>query len=220
MAKRNFTRKQIETRLRSLRVNMQLERAGIPHYNGSLSIADPQQFHDAISSAKSVNKKGWMVDVHSVSDYKSMRCYMSADGTAGVAITKDGNIVSVFSSVGGRSAMGKLIPFAVAMGGRKLDCYGSPLATMYSKYGAKPTGYTKFNDAYAPSDWDGTHPDVFAMTLPGSLKGVIAAYDGHPSPISSKNVREFTGNNAYDDMIADRDRVLAARSSSKGGIAG
>lgn len=115
----------------------------------------------------------------------------------GFALDGD-NIVSVFSSKpGGSNALGKIIPFAVAMGGRRLDCFGGGLQNMYARYGAVPTGKTNFNEQYAPPGWDGKskHP-IVAMRLPDSLEDVVKVYNKN-AKVNLNKVRYYA---SYDDM--------------------
>lgn len=200
------------SRALSMRVDRTLRAHGITPTNQSITQVSAQQFHAAISTGKQQAKHGWMVDVHTVKEYRGMRCYLTADGKSGIAIKRDGNVVSLFSA-GGGGKLGKLLPFAVAAGGRKLDCFGGGLQNMYAQYGAKATGQTPFNDEYAPEGWDESEgrPPVVAMTLPRSLDELVKAYDKGATVDMSK-VRVFKGDDGYDKMIDDRDRRLAQRS--------
>ena len=216
--KRNYkVTSQLRTRLMSMRVDRELRNHNIPHTTQSISQVSATTFHKAISAGKSANKKGWMVDVHSVSEYRSMRCYLTADGKSGIAIKRNGDVVSLFSA-GGGGKLGKLLPFAVAAGGRKLDCFGGGLQNMYAAYGARATGRTPFSEENAPDDWnreDGK-PDVVAMILPSSLDEVVKAYD-KSRIIDLSKVRVFNGKDGYTNMLADRDRRLEqARGAANG----
>ena len=188
-----------------MRVNAALERAGIPHNNLSLNRVTPKEFHAAISKGKAANKHGWKVDLHTEKEYGRMRLYLTSDGNAGIAIKRNGDIVSVFSAVPRTNSMGKLIPYAVELGGKKLDCFGDKLAAMYGRYGAKPTGRVAFNDKYAPDGWDGQErPDVYAMVMPSSLDGVISSYNRDAEVVASK-VKLFK---SYDSMIRNRNKYV------------
>lgn len=128
---------------------------------------------------------------------------------AGVAIKKDGDVVSVFSANKGSNAMGKLIPFAVEMGGRKLDCFANGnrggLASMYARYGAKATGRLAFNEKYKPDGWDGvSRPDVVAMVLPRSVDEIIDNYDASRR-VNLDRLKEYYD---YDEMKEARDRRM------------
>ena len=201
-------------------IDAMLSKAGIPHTEREIYRVNPAQFHKAIKKGKKVNKNGWMVDVHTKAEYAKMKCYLTADGQSGVCVTKDGDVVSLFSRSKERNAMGKLIPFAVAHGGRKLDCYANGLQNLYARYGAKGIAQTPFNVDYAPDDWDGTSRNpVVAMTLPSSVAEIIRVYDGN-AQIAMPKVKEFADKNSgYDQMIAYRDRKMSQKTSSIDGKA-
>lgn len=165
-------------------------------------------FQKAIRVGKQKNKHGWMVDKHTRKEYRSMRCYLSTDRSMGIAITRDGDVVSAFSTGKNPKAINKLLPFAVAAGGRKLDCYGGGLQDMYAKFGAKAHGQVPWDDEYAPSGWvngkHNRHP-VVAMSLPRTLSGVVRAYK-NPKKINLARVPVF---NDYDEMIKRRDASIS-----------
>ena len=59
--------------------------------------------------------------------------FLTQDGTAGIAITKDNNIVSVFNGGITKGVLKTLLPIAINVGGRKLDNYNSEgLSGMYN----------------------------------------------------------------------------------------
>ena len=153
---------------------------------------------------KGRNPNYWMVDVHSKKGYQGARLYMTKDRRAGVAITKDGNITSVFSRSNERGMMAKLITFAVARGGRKLDCFAGGLQNMYARFGAKAVAQTLFNPEYAPKGWDGRHLPVVGMVLPKTVSGVIRAYKKGAS-VNLRNVPNYPD---YDSMLAARDAFI------------
>ncbi len=212
---------QHRTRLLSMQVDRRLRSAGIPANGQAIRRVSATEFHRAISAGKKsqLQDVAWMVDVHSRSEYRGMKCYLTADGKSGMAIKKDGDVVSLFSAVKGSRAMGKLIPFAVANGGRKLDCYGGGLQNMYAKYGARAIGRVEFSEGALDDEttWRPEYgrPDVVAMTLPGSLDEVIKSYNPK-AQIDLKTVKLYQGEGAepYDRMIAARDKVVENRRGS------
>lgn len=147
-----------------------------------------------------------MVDTHSRKAYKGMKAFLSTDGLMGVAITKDGDIVSVFSRSKSRNAVNKLIAFAVANGGRKLDAYGGGLQNMYARLGGKMHARVKFDEQYAPKGWDKkSRYDVVAMSMPKSLDALVKSYrDGGKAHI--ENVPYAAD---YGEMIEKRDREMS-----------
>ena len=172
--------------------------------------ASRRAFKRALRASKSAmrskgrNPNYWMVDVHSKREYQGMRMYLTPDKKSGVAITKDGNITSLFSNSTEGGRMAKLLTFAVAMGGRKLDCFGGGLQNMYARFGAKAVAQTPFDEQYAPNGWDGRHLPVVAMVLPKSVGAMMRAYDRNRR-VDLNKVREYPD---YDSMIAARDRSM------------
>lgn len=175
----------------------------ISHTNQMVVPVNGSDFKAAISTEKIRNKRGWMVDVHD--DYSGMKCFLTSDGKSGIAVTKDGDIISVFSSVSGDKRLEKLIPIAIENGGIKCDCYGGGLQDIYARYGAKATGKIPFNKEYAPSDWDGkSEYPVVAMKFPDKIKKVITSYD-EAAFIEMKKVKVFDD---YEKMLLDRDKQI------------
>lgn len=175
----------------------------ISHTNQMVVPVNGSDFKAAISTEKIRNKRGWMVDVHD--DYSGMKCFLTSDGKSGIAVTKDGDIISVFSSVSGDKRLEKLIPIAIENGGIKCDCYGGGLQDIYARYGAKATGKIPFNKEYAPSDWDGkSEYPVVAMKFPESVDKSIKYYNRNVF-IDMKKVKAFDD---YEKMLLDRDKRI------------
>lgn len=172
--------------------------------------AGGRRFRRAIAREKARNPNGWMVDVHE--DYSDCKCFLTADGKAGVAVTADGDIVSLFSSVRGDYRSERLVMMAIANGGCKCDCYGGGLEKLYARFGARVVAKTPFNRDYAPADWralpDGDPRkkayDVVAMIFPKKVQDAIALWKERPM-VNLGEVRLFR---EYNDMIAYRDSLL------------
>ena len=205
-------------------LSARLDKAGVRHYSEPIYRVSVSRFYKALTKGKAAQKtNGWMVDRDAKKAYSGMKLYLSRDGKAGMAISKDGNVHSLFSAGSKGGAMGSLIPFAIAHGARKLDCYVSQsgrsnLADMYARYGAKATGKVKFvgeyNDEYMALPDD--HPDkvnppkwVVAMTLPRTLERAVDQYD-REARANIKSVKTFRN---YDRMLNDRDRQLDGKGS-------
>ena len=92
--------------------------------------ADPSSFYAAISEAKQGNPHGAFVTAHDVSEYGDMKMFLSDDNGVGVAVTKDGDIVSVFKNPNiskSRKAVSSILLTAIDNGGVKLDNYNGEL---------------------------------------------------------------------------------------------
>jgi len=171
--------------------------------------ATPEEFFDAIGKAKTVNEHGAFVTQHTVADYERMsHLFITLDGTAGIAITQDNNIVSVFNGGEKRGVLKTLLPVAIENGGRKLDNYNSAkLSGLYELYGFNPVSKTKFNKVFAPDDWnynrDGTPDLVFWIHNGDSAADVVINFGKYLVPWDS--VQEFS---TYDEAADYRDRLI------------
>lgn len=169
------------------------------------------------------NANGWMVDAYTKQQYKGMKLYLTRSGNAGVAIKKDGDVVSLFAKGGARN-MAKLIPFAVANGGRKLDAFAkrerTGLQNQYARFGARATGRVDFDPEYAPNLWKmksddfkndpANRPEVVAMILPKSVDEIIRKWD-RDRQVDLDRVRKYGD---YGDMLEARNAKLEGRTSA------
>jgi len=138
-------------------------------------INSPEQFTEAISKSLKGNKHSSSVFVYPIEEYKNSRLFLTNDGKAGVAITKDGDIISVFSYGEGKNRVAQLLVNAVKDGGISLDHYDTRLTNIYSQFGFVPVAKVKFDRAEAPKTWDyelykdynNGEPDVIAMAYNG-----------------------------------------------------
>ncbi len=109
-------------------------------------------FADAIAVSKA-SKFGAAVYVYPVEEYQQMRLFLTADGTSGVAAKPDGDIVSVFSSLG-TNAGHALMSLAVTVGSTKLDAFESILPAFCSDHGFRVVSRLGWDDSQAPAGWD------------------------------------------------------------------
>lgn len=125
----------------------------------------PQRFHNKIKEAKeSVSADSrWRVDVHEANDYTKDKLFVSEGGST-VAVTSDGDIISVCHKDGDKTRGSDLLRKAVENGGEKLDAYRG-LFRFYAKNGFEPVSWCEFDEKYAPEGWnklrDEKEPVVF-----------------------------------------------------------
>ena len=102
-----------------------------------------------------------------------MNTFQLKDYNIGYAIKPDGDIVSVFNNSNVRGIGKALIQSAIKNGGTKLDHYDGYLSSLYEPLGFKEVERYKWDDQYAPSDWnyerDG-RPDVVVRKLQANEK--------------------------------------------------
>lgn len=174
----------------------------------AIRIATPEEFYDAIGQAKANNDHGAFVTQHEISDYAKMRLFITTDKKAGIAITEDNNIVSIFNGGEKRGALKTLLPLAIEQGGRKLDNYNSPkLSAMYELYGFNPVSKVKFNSKFAPDDWnyerDGEPDVVFWIHNGDSAEDVVLNFGRYMVPWDI--VEEFQ---TYEEAETYRDDLI------------
>lgn len=174
-----------------------------------IRIATPEELYEAIGQAKARNPYGPFVTQHEISDYAKMRLFITTDKTAGIAITEDNNIVSVFNGGEKRGVLKTLLPVAIEQGGRKLDNYNSKgLSSLYELYGFNPVSKVKFNSKFAPDDWnyerDGEPDVVFWIHNGDSAEDVVLNFGRYEVPWDA--VQEFQ---TYEEAEKYRDNLIA-----------
>ena len=98
--------------------------------------------------------RAWRVDnySHSESDYAKDKLFVAANGST-VAVTPDGDIISVCTNADDRSVRGSdLIQKAVENGGVKLDSFSGNHG-FYVRNGFEPVSWCEFDESYAPPGW-------------------------------------------------------------------
>lgn len=109
--------------------------------------------------------------------------FLTLDGKAGIAITTDNNIVSVFNGGTQRGVLKTLLPVAIEFGGNRLDNYDGKLSTIYELYGFNPISNVPFDKTFAPEDWDferdGTPDIVFWLHNGDSMSDVLLNFGGY-----------------------------------------
>lgn len=144
------------------------------------SINNPRagtQFHNAIKQTAADHKMGAAVQVKDLDFYKDKETalFLSADKKAGVAVTKDGDLVSVFKHPSSKDDIRPVLRDAARVS-TTLDAFdiNGFLPNLYSEFGFKPVARVAWDDTYAPPNWPydlvGT-PDVVLMVK--DPKGVL-----------------------------------------------
>lgn len=85
----------------------------------------------------------------------ALRFFLANDRQSGFAVTADGELVGVFSTVKGRGTV--LMEAAVTAGARHLDCFDGFLTAFYSRFG--------FVETERFANWTPGEPDVVFMAL-------------------------------------------------------
>lgn len=123
---------------------------------------DGQTFRDVFEISRTYLANGELVDLHEVKSsekgvgYEDTTNYLSSDGLSGFAITKDGDLISVFNVNKGKKGFLDAISGIIKEKVKTLDCYVSPnqnLQEMYEKkFGFKTASIMDHNMEYDHDD--------------------------------------------------------------------
>lgn len=224
-----------------LRVSDKLQEAqrqrGTPTYAVRDTTADPGSYEQALTAGRNSDPvNGWCVTPKSAQQLKggNVRTFMNDNGTVGVGIAPDGDIVAVFKNKNGGppKALDTMMPIAIEQGGDRLDCYGEGLAKLYAKYGFEPVARVEFNKTYANEGWtpDKGEPYIYVMKHNGDSADTVAQKMGTYPKITDDQLAALPtyGKEEYDAALAYRDSLMGKSSpqvadssgqSTKGGQA-
>ncbi len=134
--------------------------------------ADAPSFAKSLKTAydkmeETAPEKAWRVTVHSrqelEEEYPGAKFHIT-DGGSTVAVTKDGDIISVCGNPGDKLRGKDLLKLAVENGGKKLDSYSGNHG-FYVKCGFEAVSWCEFDEQYAPPGWvkgrDKPEPVIF-----------------------------------------------------------
>lgn len=180
--------------------------------------ANSTAFSHALDEARSADADhGWAVTPKTAEELSEngVRSFMDANGSTGFAIAQDGDIEAVFSNKAKGAPKGatkSTIPQAIALGGTKLDCYGSNLVKLYQQYGFEPVARVKFNPEYANPGWDASKgtPDIYFMMHNGDSADTVVQKTGTYTPLTTADLAALPEMD-YDTAYAYRDNLLAQR---------
>lgn len=205
-----------------LRVSDKLQEAqrqrGTPTYAVRDTTDDPVSYEQALTAGRNSDPaNGWCVTPKSAQALKDgkVRTFMNDNGTVGVGIAPDGDIVAVFKNKNGGppKALDTMIPIAIEQGGDRLDCYGEGLAKLYAKYGFEPVARVEFNKAYANEGWspDKGEPYIYVMKHNGDSADTVAQKMGTYPKITDDQLAALPtyGKNDYDAALAYRDSLMS-----------
>lgn len=208
-----------------LRVSDKLQEAqkqrGTPTYAVRDTTADPVSYEQALTAGRNSDpENGWCVTPKSAQELKdgNVRTFMNDNGTVGVGIAPDGDIVAVFKNKNGGppKALDTMMPIAIEQGGDRLDCYGEGLAKLYAKYGFEPVARVEFNKTYANEGWspDKGEPYIYVMKHNGDSADTVAQKMGTYPKITDDQLAALPtyGKNDYDAALAYRDSLAGKNS--------
>lgn len=197
---------------------------------GLRETTDYEAFSKALDAARTANRNGAMVDPQGVKELTEhgAQTFLNEDGTAGVAVERDGNIVGVFKNPSNPTSQAALdlLLNAIANGGDHLDCYVLQpevshfnLGRIYAQLGFEPVAYLRFNREYADPSWDYDsfgEPDVVMWVHNGDSIATVAERIGDYHYYTPEEIREtckeFTD---YDEAKAYQKEQLEKRKTAQ-----
>ena len=207
-----------------IRVSEQLQEAqskrGTQTYPVLDTTADPERYEQSLKAGReSDTENGWCVTPKSAQELRdgNIRTFMNENGTVGVGVAPDGDIVAVFKNKNGgpRKALETLMPIAIEQGGDRLDCYGEGLVKAYSQYGFEPVARVEFNPEYANEGWtpDKKTPYIYVMKHNGDSADAVVSKIGSYNVPSKEQLDSLPtyGKDEYDSAIAYRDSLMKQR---------
>ena len=208
-----------------VRVSDKLQEAqrqrGTPTYAVKDTTADPVSYEQALTAGRNSDPvNGWCVTPKSAQELRdgNVRTFMNENGTVGVGIAPDGDIVAVFKNKNGgpRKALDTMMPIALEQGGDRLDCYGDGLVDVYTRYGFEPVARVAFNEAFANDGWspDKGAPYIYFMKHNGDSADTVVQKMGTYPECTKAQLDDLPtfGKNDYDKAMAYRDSLMAKAS--------
>lgn len=179
----------------------------------------PASFYSDIGRAKQGNKHGAYVAQHTVEEYGDMLLLTGDNGNVGVAVTPDGDIVSVFKNPesSAKGAVSSILLTAIENGGIKLDNFDGWLSRMYAGHGFIPVSRCAFNREFAPSDWDYAEfkePDIIFWMHNGESAETVASKIGNYPEYDFSKIPLFPD---YDSAMQYRDEQIERLKASQSG---
>ena len=184
---------------------------------------DPQsraKFVETMDNArKSRGALAQSVDVYSPNEYKNHQLFTTQDGSAGFAISPNGELSSVVSQLGTNQGFSDAaVTAAVQNGATWLNAFDTVLPQKYARHGFKPVARLKFDEKFARAEWGDEAVDQFIKAT-GDFNGgqpdlVFMVYDPNFSDLPPTGVGgDLVG--SYDEAMKLVERAKARASKSK-----
>lgn len=193
------------------------QKKGTPTYPVKDTTTDPGSYEQALTAGRNSDpQNGWCVTPKSAKELKdgNVRTFTDENGTVGVGVSPDGDIVGVFKNKDGgpKKALDTMMPIAIEQGGDRLDCYGEGLVNLYAKYGFEPVARVEFNPEYANEGWtpDKGTPYIYVMKHNGdSADTVVDKMGTYPKYTDAQlDALPTYGKDDYDKAMAYRDSLM------------
>lgn len=137
--------------------------------NIEVQTTDAKSFNSGVRSfIEEDPEMGAFLSEHPPEELEDHTLLSNEDGSAGVAVSPEGDIQNLFATEAAEKGAGRaLLEEAIEAGGNTLDCYDGFLRDLYGEYGFRETGRIEFNPDYAPDGWNFDEfgqPDVVFMS--------------------------------------------------------
>jgi hypothetical protein len=136
------------------------------------------EFRSALIAAAANHPAGKAVTIKDLADYEQAKLFLDEAKTAGLAITPEGDLISVFKAKGSTTDINDILAEA-APEATTLDAYASGkgyLPNLYAKHGFRPVARVEFDRNFAPEGWPyerlGTPDVVLMVNDPTGLSGL------------------------------------------------
>lgn len=178
-------------------------------------------FFDGISEVRRTHPYGAAVEVKQPSFYydSTTNLYVAPDSSAGVAVTPDGDLVSVFRKTDSPYDINPILAEA-SRNAITLDAYdiNGVLPNLYANHGFRPVARVRFNPEFAPEGWNYDllgEPDIVLMVrdvdgltglkeIPALQKAADGALTGGYKDI----IDDLPLFDDFDDAVKLRDEAL------------
>lgn len=165
---------------------------------------DGDLFHDCFEIDRTYLNNGELVDLHN--NYGDCTCYLSDDGLSGFAITKNGDLVSVFNLNESKKGFLSAISSIVKDKAKTLDCYISPnqnLQGMYQRFfDFKTTSIMDYNMDFDHDDIAKNHSSPQVAFMVNSIKEVETRHF---------NKNQYDEAKAYQESFVNRKEIKSSR---------
>ena len=184
-------------------------------------IGEPSAFFDALKQAKDKTEHGPYVELKSPEEYAGMKLFLTEGGHSGVAVTPDGDIVSLFNNKqesGVRRGSTQLLLNALSEGGKKLDNYDGNLSDIYEQHGFIPVVKVRFDEEFTPPGWkkEWGQPYIIFWVHNGDNPAEVAQKIwNYPVHNLDKVPVVDSGKESYDKAAQIRDELLQRLEESR-----
>lgn len=174
---------------------------------------------NAFIKGRDSSKRKAFLSNHTAQELTHHKLFSTNHGKAGYALDKSKDLQNVFNNSGKKGVGRNILNHAIHKGAKTLDAYDGFLPKLYAKHGFVETGRLKFNDEFAPKDWDYKkygRPDIVFMAYKGGDRNTIEKREGKfaRNPLKSQYHHSYDEAKRHQHFVAmngDRQKPLMAK---------